>query len=193
MLTALSFPAFKVAAYGEFNINDNDTLTSILFPILNKIIGAYIKIDNPKLSSISIPMLTNMKGNNDLYISGEKLTSLLFPALTSCSNLQIFSGNFLTSISFPVLNTIESLTIRGNTSLNSIGIPSLATAKNISFENNSLTSSQVNSILNKLLSVNPPAGKNINVEGQIPSAPPTGQGIIDKATLINARNNVATD
>ena len=193
MLTSLSFPAFKIAAYGEFQIDNNATLTSISFPILNKIIGAYIKINNPLLSSIAIPMLTSIKGDTELYISSAKLSLLIFPALTSCSKLKIYSGDFLTSISFPALNTIESLTISGNKSLSSIGIPSLVTANSINFENNSLINIQVNSLLNKLLSINPSSGKNINIEGQTPFAPPTGQGIMDKATLINTGNNVVTD
>jgi hypothetical protein len=138
-------------------------------------------------------MLTSIKGDTQLYISSAKLSLLIFPALTSCSKLKIYSGDFLTSISFPVLNTIESLTISGNKSLSSIGIPSLVTANSINFENNSLTTIQVNSLLNKLLSINPSSGKNINIEGQTPFAPPTGQGIMDKATLINTGNNVVTD
>ena len=51
----------------------------------------------------------------------------------------------------------------------------------------------VNSILNKMLTVLPASGKNIRLDGQKPVAPPTGQGIIDKQTLISNGNNVQTD
>jgi hypothetical protein len=51
----------------------------------------------------------------------------------------------------------------------------------------------VNSLLNKFLTVLPVSGKNISLSGQNPPAPPTGQGIIDKQTLINSGNFVTTD
>ena len=51
------------------------------------------------------------------------------------------------------------------------------------------TSEQVNSILNKFLTIMPVSGKSIWVFG----APPTGQGLIDKQTLINQGNTVETN
>jgi hypothetical protein len=41
--------------------------------------------------------------------------------------------------------------------------------------------------------VSPTVQKNIYLSNQNPLAPPTGQGLIDKQTLINAGNNVITD
>jgi uncharacterized protein (TIGR02145 family) len=56
-----------------------------------------------------------------------------------------------------------------------------------------LTSSAVNAILRQMLNVTPQSEKIINLYGQSPPAPPTGQGIIDKQTLTNALNFVYTD
>ena len=70
---------------------------------------------------------------------------------------------------------------------------SLTTGKQIGFSDNALPSSQVNSLLSKMLNVLPVPGKSIQLQGQNPPAPPTGQGLIDKATLINTGSSVTTD
>jgi hypothetical protein len=44
-----------------------------------------------------------------------------------------------------------------------------------------------------MLTVSPAVAKNIQLGSQTPIAPPTGQGIIDKQTLINSGNTVYTD
>jgi hypothetical protein len=191
MLGTLSFPAYT-NAIGQINIRNNAAMTSLTFPVLNNADAIFDIIENTLLTSFSMPLLSSNK-NGSINISGTKLTSLSFPALTSCRDLSIYSNNDLTSIIFPVLNAVEYFYIGSNKSLTSVGILSLATAKNISFGLNALLSSQVNSILNKMLSVNPSTGKDIYLSGQVPPAPPTGQGILDKATLINAGNTVTTD
>ena len=79
--------------------------------------------------------------------------------------------------------------------MTSISIPALATNNDAIFNlsNNALTSSIINTVLHQMLTVSPTVAKNIQLNGQNPPAPPTGQGIIDKQTLINAGNNVTTD
>ena len=92
-------------------------------------------------------------------------------SLASCSDFQIYNSPSLTSLSFPSLTNNSNINLSGNT----------------------LTSNTINSLLNKFLTVLPASGKNINLEGQTPPAPPTGQGLIDKQTLITAGNQVYTD
>ena len=100
----------------------------------------------------------------------------------------------MASISFPVLATVSGeLSISDNLSLTSIGLPLLTSCNSIYFYGNKLPSSQINALLNKFLTVTPATGKHISLSGQTPPAPPTGQGIIDKQTLINAGNSVSTD
>jgi hypothetical protein len=76
-------------------------------------------------------------------------------------------------------------------------LPQLASLGNvgayINFSYNALNSNTINSLLNKFLTVLPASGKNITLSAQNPPAPPTGQGIIDKQTLINTGNTVNTD
>ena len=58
---------------------------------------------------------------------------------------------------------------------------------------NALSSTQVNTILHRMLSVTPLTGKQINLSNQNPLAPATGQGIIDKTTLTTNGNTITTD
>ena len=76
--------------------------------------------------------------------------------------------------------------------LTTVNISALNTCQRLGF-NGSLSSSQINSILNKMLTVNPVSGKEIYLDQQNPPAPPTGQGLIDKQTLTDNGNIVQTD
>ena len=53
--------------------------------------------------------------------------------------------------------------------------------------------SQINNLLNKLTNVNINTGKTIDLSNQNPAAAPTGQGIIDKQSLVNSGFIVITD
>ena len=190
ILTALSFPDYTTSG-NDFVISDNAALTSLSFPILKNIKNYFI-VGGPLLSSFSMPLLSSISLSGQLLFDTGKLTSISFPALTSCTNFQI-AGSYLTSVSFPVLTTIENMSIVGSPSLTNIGIPSLVTANNINFRGNALPSTKINSLLRQMLTVAPATGKNIDLSQQTPEAPPTSQGILDKASLINAGNDVYTD
>ena len=58
---------------------------------------------------------------------------------------------------------------------------------------NKLSSTQVNYILNKFVNLSPPISYNYLYLTQVPAAPPTGQGLIDKATLVARPNTVNTN
>lgn len=62
----------------------------------------------------------------------------------------------------------------------------------LEFQNNLFSTQKVNEILGKLVN-NGLTGGRINISGQTPAAPPTGQGITDKATLISRGWTVTTD
>ena len=198
----------------QFDVSNNAVLTSISMMQLNYSKDSDIG-NNPLLTSISLPQLTT--GNLVVY-DNSALTSISLPqfitgdvslnynnALTSISLPQyikggftIFNNNFLTSISLPQFTTFEYLNISQNPALISISLPQLASSSGINyntiyFSNNALNSNTINSLLNKFLTVLPSSGKNITLSAQNPPAPPTGQGIIDKQTLINTGNTVNTD
>jgi hypothetical protein len=98
----------------------------------------------------------------------------------------------LTSLSFPSLSSCD-LYVGGNPLLTSVSFPALTSSAYLNLSNNALPTSKINSLLNKFLTVSPSNSKYIDLSSQNPLAPPTGQGLIDKQTLINAGNNVITD
>jgi hypothetical protein len=156
--------------------------------------GCYIA-DNEALNALSFPVLKITPSNGEFSIDENPvLTSISFPVLTTISEINISKNPIITSISFPMLANVKNeLSINGNLSLTSIGLPLLSNCGPIFLGGNALPSSQINTLLNKFLTTLPSSGKFISLNSQKPPAPPTGQGIIDKQTLINAGNSVYTD
>lgn len=138
------------------------------------------------------------------------------------TNINISGNTALNNISFPssaanTTSSINSINITGNTSLSTLNLPFHEISMTCYFQNNSLTSithsnlfmsngaeyyiamnkltsSSINSILNHFANVIPTQlFISYYLDNQNPLAPPTGQGIIDKNTLISNGNNVITD
>ena len=171
------------------SVKDNLNLQSVNLSGLTNSFGDLSFINNSSLSSI---LLTSLNYCYQFSIYNSLITNLSFPALNKCYSLSISENNLLTSVSFPIL-TSSDIGIDANPSLTNLSFPNLITCKNFSSFGNSLTVNSVNTILNKLVTVSPSSGKLIFLTEQNPPAPPTGQGIIDKQTLINAGNTVSTD
>ena len=175
-------------------ITDNNSLLNVTLNGISTIVG-YIDVrNNPVLTSISMMQLNYSKYSEIQYNS--LLTSISLPQLKT-GGINLYSNNALASISLPQLTTILGLNISFNPILSSISLPQLASlginVNYIYLNNNALNSNTINSLLNKFLTVLPASGKLIELSGQNPPAPPTGQGIIDKQTLINTGNIVTTD
>jgi hypothetical protein len=141
------------------------------------------------LTTITFPSLTNC---NQIELYNSLLTSISFPTLTSC-DINIYYNTLLISVSFPSLTSCNFISISNNALLTSVSFPALTNSKNFNLSYNALTTTSINSLLHKMLTVSPSAAKSINLINQTPEAPPTGQGLIDKQTLINAGNSVITD
>jgi len=184
------------AIYEYCNINDNKALNVIAFPALTITPtdnGEFSINRNPTLSSINFSMLANIAGEFSIGYN-LSLTSISLPVLSTANYISISNNKIITSINFPKLATVsQELYLGDNLSLTSIGLPLLTSCSSIYCYGNALPSSQINTLLNKFLTVTPATGKYISLSGQIPSAPPTGQGIIDKTTILNAGNSVNTD
>jgi uncharacterized protein YfkK (UPF0435 family) len=181
--------------YQYVAISNNNALTNLSFPKLTTTPHSndFSITNNPAITSISFPALINSTAYLNIQNNGA-LTSLSLPVLTTAYMLDIEHNSLITTINFPSLTQITS-TIQINfcAKLTSIGIPSLQSGNSFRIYNNALPSSQINMILNKMLTVTPTSGKYIGLTGQNPPAPPTGQGITDKATLISNGNDVRTD
>lgn len=197
----------------QITINNNN-LNSITFPVATNII---ISITDPHTTSINLPLLTSGAINfncplttlnapiiTNCYISinNSQLTTLDFPGLTTSSVIELQNNNSLTDVSLPNLTNVDAyFYIFSNSQLSSISIPSISIINsnnsNFSFyfnaQNNALPVSQINNLLNKLTNVNINTGKTIDLSNQNPTAAPTGQGIIDKQSLINSGFIVITD
>lgn len=101
-------------------------------------------------------------------------------------NVYIRNTSELTAVDLSMITSLVDLRITNNSALTSINLSNLKSlmAVDIYLSKNAFPSSQINALLNKFLTIIP-LGTYIfiGLEGQTPPAPPTGQGIIDKANL----------
>lgn len=214
-LTALSAPILQNGSV--FQISENNNLETINFGSLTQVQG--INLLNNKLTSILFPNLASgsiaISDNNTtsidfpllsqpsaLQISNTNVTTLSFPAVTSSDGIYIEENALLTSVNLASLVTAAStIRVKSNSLLTSINLTSLSTInpQNLNYSyyfdcsDNAFPESQINILLNKLTTVNPNPGKTIDLSNQNPPAPPTGQGLIDKQTLITNGFEVITD
>ena len=210
-LTTVDLSALKNAV--SIRIGDNEVLTSVDFSGLKAIYEEFNCYDTP-LNNLSFPLLTNAGSLSIGYCS--LLTTVTFPALinavgigiNSCpllttvdfpvlekttDNINFLNNSLLTTITFPALTDNYGLNIEACPLLTTVTFPALKHCYSLELKNNALSIATINALLNKMLLVTPSSGKNIILSGQTPLAPPSGQGIIDKQTLINGGNTVETD
>ena len=210
--------AFSVAAsgifYKELTISGNPALTAINLPGISYIFSLSVS-NNPMLStvdssglstsslsfsgtnSLNTLLLTNLS-QGSLACSNSTLTNLSLPSFTTGS-LNIYSNPLLASINLPSFTTaVNGIAISFNPNLNNISMPLFSALalplSGVYLRMNMLPSAQVNQFLHQFLTVTPSSGKLIDLKQQAGSpAPPTGQGLIDKQTLISTGNSVLTD
>ena len=204
-LTTLSIP---VLAYvnGNFSPNTMASLTTLSAPALIKVGSTFGLASMANLGTLNIPNLTTVVG----AFSPGSMASL---ATISAPSLQSVFGIFapytmasLTTISFPAMiyygGTITLNTALANLTTVTLGTP--GTLKGVSgaminISGAKLDAASVNGILALLVSLDGTggttlwgAGKTVNLSGGT-SAAPSGQGIIDKATLIARTATVTTN
>lgn len=189
--------AAKIAAeFGPYTenvyIRNTTGLTTVDLSMFTSLINLGIS-DNVNLATINLSGLTDV--TNEFVIKDNKsLTLLSTKGLTRIYGFFDITRNLnIKEVSLPLLKVANELHIDYNPILSSISMPFVMAFVRGSLAGNSLPSSQINTLLNKFLTVTPATGKQIVLSGQTPSAPPTGQGIIDKQTLINTGNSVSTD
>lgn len=90
------------------------------------------------------------------------------------------------------INTIVSNSDKGNFLMLEVDYSKLINLNSVDVYGNQLPSTQINKLLSELVA-NGLFGGYLNTTTQSPLAPPTGQGLIDKATLISRGWTVATD
>lgn len=137
--------------------------------------------------------LANLSSCNNLNLYKIYNSALNFSSLANCNNISITGNSLLSTVTFPTLNVCKSLNITGNSLLSTITFLALKDCSTINLSNNALQTANINSLLHQMLTVSPSSVKSIDLSGQTPSAPPTGEGILDKLTLIYTNNTVLTD
>lgn len=189
--TTLSLPQY-LTCEGLFEIKDNQQLTSINLPQLQQvgITGSetvqMLKVtNNSLLNSLFLPNIVQVRGSIEIK-NNNSLANIAANQLTHIyGHNEIYSNPLLSNI------TIPSVTYFGFNGT-SFGFPNPGAL--INFGNNKLPSTVINNILSQLVNnVNPPIVYRAILLKQNPAAPPTGQGLSDKATLQSRPNNVDTD
>ena len=176
-------------------IYDTTQLTTLDLSAITTLVSLRMWV-NPALTSINLNGLTMVY--ESLNISGTyTLPTLSMPNLVYANNVDINGNSLLTVLSMPSLTTTGAtlLYIIGNQSLSNINIPAFANLRGgiLNFGSNALPVAKINSLLNQFLTVDSPSTMEITLNNQNPLAPPSGQGIIDKQTLIDNGNSVFTD
>jgi hypothetical protein len=200
LLSSISLPLLN--SCGNLFIGNNASLTSFTLPVITS--GSHNFSTNNALMTVSFPNLTSVGTSGGFNFNNHPvLASVNLPVLAALSGFQAFSCPGLTTINLPLLSSIGNNNTSNNTSSIAIGsaqltnfsLPALTSLKGgISMSQNKLTSADVNGLLAKLVALSPSiTGRFIGLSSQTPPAPPTGQGLTDKSTLIANGNSVSTD
>ena len=165
----LNFPLLE-----SCNLFIGSEIKEINFPNLNS--GSLTSYSN-NIESIELPNLINAER---VIIQGKKVKKVNLSGLKTIGNGELF-------LSFGIANSPKLTDLK-------IGrLTSLIDFK-ADFSRCALSSLIINDLLSNLNAITPKL-KNIEIDlsNQNPKAPPTGQGLIDKNTLIQNGNNVITD
>lgn len=181
---------------GSFDIGSNDSLRVFDMPKLTRLdYGTIHPILCNNLEVLNMPLLQRCPGMIYLYNLGKLHTVDLASLEFVNGDLTISSDSILTSLSLPALQRVEGTMNITNNALTSFSAPLVYYVKlQYSLSHNHLSSTVVNQVLNDLVNLLP-SGLNISLlmNYQTPPAPPTGQGIIDKQTLIDDGHYIGTD
>lgn len=194
-LTDLNFNSLGVTA-GEIRISRNSKLSSIDFTSLQAMPSTLTIDQNEALVQLDLSSLSNASTISIRF--NDALTSVNLDGLLSIDRLEIAFNNILGMIDLQNLGAIGSISLNSN-NLSTIDLDAWTTLLQTGdfigeFENNNFDSSIVNYILSVLVSINPAiTNSSITLTQFNTPAPPTGQGITDKATLEANGNSVSTN
>lgn len=188
-LESISFP--KLVNSNLIDIRNNSKLSSVNFPILEKTTGEVYFYSNHLIETISFPLLEE----TERFILNKNwiLSSLNLPKLSKTNGLfYICYHPSLSQLPLPSLISFNSSVAISNNHINTISLPSFVNVNGsyIDLSHNLLNNENVNYMLSKFVNINSSTTYTLDLRN---NAQPTGQGIIDKQTIINAGNTVFTD
>ena len=203
LLNSISLPQLATVGTG-LSIGACPLLASINLPQLTTVTEIMTLGNIQSCTTINLPQLTSIGGELGI-INNPSLSSLSIPNVQTVGTINITNNAVIPSLSLPGLTTMtgtvyiggySNAIISGNPNLTAIALnPSLTFLffDNFSVAGNKLPSASINSFLNKFANITPSIfSRTFDFRQTIP-APPTGQGITDKATLEARFNTVYTD
>jgi hypothetical protein len=206
LLTSISFP-ITTPIY-EVRLEDLFDLTNLNLPLLSPNLYNFQIFHLPSLTSFNFSNLVLVSGIIVIVDAG--ITSINFSSLKNVADSISFVGTSLeirqcadlTTVNIPELVSFGSgIEIKYNPNLTSLTLGTIGILKsiqqNITFEGNALDEASVNGILALLVSLDGTNGttsfqSDVQLTGGT-NAAPTGQGLIDKQTLIDRGCNVYTN
>jgi len=190
-LTSMDFS--DLVTVGEFTIERNYSLSSLNIDQLQYSTGINIYYSN--LVSVNIPQIESIIQNLNIAENPALISITVNNLKYVGMGFAIYNNPVLSSISFSSLDRIRNIFAgQQNPLLSTIDIGNISVPCDIDFQRCALSSETINAILAQMVSISPPvSGTYIRLQGQNPPAPPTGQGITDRDTLIANGNTVETD
>ncbi|MEO6690755.1 MAG: hypothetical protein ABIO44_00305 [Saprospiraceae bacterium] len=191
---------YKLTTVGYITINSNISLTNVNFDALVESNGEMHFTNCDLITTFSLP-IANKLGRVDVF-NNKKLLQINFPQLSEVADFSVSNNLDLVAVDLDNLSSItgpgdgEGLFCGGHRYLTNIKLKNLKFIKSgiLNLAGNSLSSNQVNSILNTMNAITPSISNyNLYLSDQNPPAPPDGKGLKDKISLINNGNNVITD
>lgn len=181
-----------------FALEGCSMFASVSFPNLTDLTaffsgGNFIMAYNTSITSLNLPLLATVAGA--FQFADLKIAVPSFPSLTSVSFDFVFAESTVTTaLTLPQLTTIGGDTsINTNSNLVTFSAPNWlpTNGTTLNFTDNALDDTSVNHVLARCVA----AGVTtcvIDLSGGT-NAAPTGQGILDAATLTGAGNTVTTN
>ena len=200
-LTALPAGVFDNLTALQLLILTNNALTALpagVFDNLTALQG--LGMDNNALTALPAGVFDNLTALQALILTNNALTALpagVFDNLTALQDLEI-DNNALTALPagvFDNLTALQGLILNNNalTALPAGVFDNLTALQGLILTNNALTVSAVNQLLAELVAtVGSRVICNLDISGGT-NAAPTGQGILDAATLVAAGWTVTTN
>jgi len=193
-LTNVNLSNLTSATYLNFS---NNSIQSLNLPqLINSSI--YIFIDENQLESLNLPLISAGK----ITLKNSLINNLTLPSfnpvsLTNGADFIFTNNSLLTQVNLPLLqNLIGAFNFQNNPNLNLIQLPVISNifpSANFNIGNCAFPQAQINYLLNKFANSTFSGTSQFYLSNQIPLAPPTGQGLIDKQILISNGHIVTTD
>ena len=155
----------------------------INFSLLEETKWIYFAVD---IETLTLPKLKKASALtidfNEVGNEGFGIQNINLPELLDCHTIEIFRS------------TSYDLIYGNNPTVN---MPNLTYCRYFIFKSMGLDNTKVNAVLHQFLNIQPAQGKTIDLSSSSNvnyyNSPPTGQGLIDKQTLINQGNTVITN